>query len=240
MAFTREQKKAWRSLPHVRERQREHQRRHRESHPYQPIFGPRWAKSWFVTPPKPSRLHPPTYRHGMRYTAEYSIWKGIIQRCENPHNSSYPRYGGGRGISVCREWRADFQAFFRDMGRRPSPRHVLIRIDKDIGYSSSNCTWATRLVEADNRRHRLTIWFGGEKHSLAFVARALGLSARRIEYERARGAGPMTAIKRAQWRKDHPGRSLTRKMKNSFETCWVLPQLRRRVLRTPQIFSAFF
>jgi len=219
MAFTREQKKAWRALPHVRERQREHQRCHREKRRHQGLegrevdFGPRWAKSWFVQPPKPRRLHPPGYRHGMRYSPEYKIWKAMIQRCENPHNNSFARYGGGRGITVSPEWRADFLSFYSDMGRRPSPRHVLVRIDKDIGYSPSNCTWATRLVEADNRRHRLTIWFNGEKHSLAFVARALGLSARSIEYERGRGAGPMTAIKRVAWRKDHPGRSLTRKMK---------------------------
>ncbi len=218
LAFTAEQKKAWRALPRIRERQSQHQRSHRTKRRLEALergevdFGPHWSLRWFVQPPRPPRLHPVGYRHGMRYSPEYRIWKGIIQRCENPANPNFARYGGGRGISVCREWRADFLKFFHDMGRRPSHSHLLIRIDKDFGYSASNCAWATRLVEADNRRRRHVVIYQGQKHCLAFVCRALRLSQRSVEYEMARGHGVVTSIKRAAWRKDHPGRSITRKI----------------------------
>src|SRR5260370_39975102 len=199
MAFTREQKRAWRQQPEVRARQREHQRRHRTRRRLEALnrgeilFGPRWAKSWFVAPPKP--VHPPTYRHGMRYTAEYSIRKGMIQRCTNPNNPSFARYGGGRGVTVCSEWRQDFLTFLHDMGRRPSPLHVLTRIDKDLPYTPTNTAWTIRKIEADNRRGRHVVIFNGQKHCLAHVVRPLGLSQRSVEYELERGHGVVTAIK---------------------------------------------
>ena len=37
-------------------------------------------------------------------TTEYRIWHGIIQRCCNSNDKAFKWYGG-RGITVCDEWR---------------------------------------------------------------------------------------------------------------------------------------
>jgi hypothetical protein len=71
------------------------------------------------------------------------------QRCVNPNKQHYEHYGG-RGITVCDEWREDFQTFYDwAMANGYSDDLTIDRIDNDGDYEPSNCQWIT---QAENTR----------------------------------------------------------------------------------------
>lgn len=87
----------------------------------------------------------------------YNSWHHIMSRCYNKRDPKYPIYGG-RGITVCKEWRASYKTFWADMGEKPEG-YTLERIDNDGNYEPSNCKWATWEEQRFNRRvvRKLTI-----------------------------------------------------------------------------------
>ena len=89
--------------------------------------------------------------HLMSYTPEYQAWENMYTRCTNPKHASYKNYGG-RGIKICDRWRNSFENFYEDMGKKPSNRYSLDRIDNDGDYEPGNCRWATFKTQIDNRR----------------------------------------------------------------------------------------
>lgn len=94
--------------------------------------------------------HGDTVNYAM--TAEYRIWHGMLERCGSPKHQSYADYGG-RGLRVCPEWEASFEAFLADVGRRPSPAHSLDRFPNGAGnYEPGNVRWATSGEQSRNRK----------------------------------------------------------------------------------------
>jgi len=92
--------------------------------------------------------------HGRRYTPEYRVWCDMIRRCESPSFKQYKDYGG-RGITVCARWRTSFEAFFDDIGERPSSGHSIDRIDVNGNYEPGNVRWATSSEQNQNRRNSI-------------------------------------------------------------------------------------
>lgn len=90
---------------------------------------------------------------------EYHAWRAAKARCFNKQHRSYKWYGG-RGITMCAEWREDFRAFYDYIGPRPEEpgkeRNLLSldRINNDGNYEPGNVRWATHKQQQNNRRQR--------------------------------------------------------------------------------------
>lgn len=119
-------------------------------------------------------------RHGRTGSTEHDIWRSMKQRCCNPNKRSYSRYGG-RGIKVCDDWSHSFEAFYRDMGPRPSMQHSLDRIDPNGHYEPSNCRWATKVEQQNNMRSNRIVEWRGRKQSLSQWSKELGINRSTLE-----------------------------------------------------------
>lgn len=133
---------------------------------------------------------------------EYRAWKGMRDRCNNPNTPQWADYGG-RGIKVCERWN-EFDAFFADIGPRPSPEHTLDRHPNNDGnYEPGNVRWATRKEQNNNRRGRKR---GYKKGPLSSETRAkisaskgtLSAEARKNISEAAKRRAPLSPEARAK------------------------------------------
>jgi hypothetical protein len=126
-------------------------------------------------------------KHGMYRTRAYRIWHSIRQRCENPNNKTYPRYGG-RGIKLCDRWQS-FGNFIEDMGEPPEGMSI-DRIDGDGDYEPGNCRWATPTQQQNNIRTNRMFTHDGKTMTLAQWARELGIAYHVLKYRLNQGWQP--------------------------------------------------
>lgn len=140
-------------------------------------------------------------RHGMSRIPEYSVWRAMIQRCTNPRTVGWHRYGG-RGISVCHSWLHSFDCFIRDMGRKPTPRHEIDRINNNGNYEPGNCRWATSKEQKQNTSLTRIVEYNGESLSVSEWSRRIGVCPSTLLYRLKHRAvvDALTARKHARMR----------------------------------------
>lgn len=96
--------------------------------------------------------------HGMKRSRLYTVWSDMKTRCYNSKRPKYKDYGG-RGITVCEEWRNSFEAFYKwamETGYDPHAKFgdcTLDRIDVNGNYEPSNCRWADMKTQQNNKRN---------------------------------------------------------------------------------------
>ena len=106
-------------------------------------------------------------KHGMTKTRMYKIWSCMRNRCYRKTDISYKRYGG-RGITVCDEWRNSFENF-RDWacGHGYKEDLTLDRIDVNGKYEPNNCRWADMKTQCNNRQNNIRYECNGKNLTLS-------------------------------------------------------------------------
>src|ERR1043165_3062320 len=127
--------------------------------------------------------------HNFRHHPLYDIWCHIKDRCFNPKNPSYHNYGG-RGITMCHEWRGDAKAFIEwCLANGWKDNLEIDREENDGDYCPSNCRFVTRLINSFNRRTTVKIEHHGQMlTTLELEKISNGISASRI-FRRIRDCG---------------------------------------------------
>ena len=137
------------------------------------------------------------YSHGhtrnRTFTAEYNSWRGTIQRCYNKNSISYKNYGY-KNIVVCERWKNSFENFLDDMGRKPTPQHSLDRINNNGNYEPSNCRWATRVTQNNNKINNVPITIDGITKNLVEWSNISGISYIGISSRLKAGFYPFDAV----------------------------------------------
>jgi hypothetical protein len=107
-----------------------------------------------------------------KHSATYRTWTGMKNRCLNPKQDNYPRYGGA-GVTICERWMT-FANFLADMGEKP-PGATLDRIKNELGYFKENCRWESPLTQGRHRKNVREVLFQGRPMTLTEAAEISGI-----------------------------------------------------------------
>ncbi len=122
---------------------------------------------------KDSPLHYTGKTHGLSKTRSYRAWTAMRQRCTDSASPGFKNYGG-RGIRICPSWES-FLRFRSDMGECP-PGLSLDRVDNNGDYKPSNCRWATRKQQNENRRNNVFLSVFGRTQTMSCWAKEFSVS----------------------------------------------------------------
>ena len=114
--------------------------------------------------------------HGLSKTRIYNIWCDMKSRCYREKDNHYSYYGG-RGISVCDEWKSDFMSFYNWAINNGYQEDLTIdRIDFNGNYEPNNCRWATVDEQINNRRYNRMVTYNGKTQTLKQWATEFGIN----------------------------------------------------------------
>lgn len=133
--------------------------------------------------------------HGGTNTRAYTSWCAMKQRCYNPNSQHFQAYGG-RGISVCSRWNGKdgFANFLSDMGQPPAGMSLDRWPDNNGDYEPSNCRWANRQDQQNNRRVNRVVMIAGVSKTVSQWSRETGVHVNTISDRLSRGLAPTDAI----------------------------------------------
>ena len=115
--------------------------------------------------------------HGLSKSRLYSTWRGMLARCYNQNDPKYYLWGG-RGITVCNEWRESFVPF-RDWALESGYQDNLTidRISSNGNYCPNNCRWVTRAENSSRKSNNIRIKCpDGIVRTLSQISKLTGLT----------------------------------------------------------------
>ena len=129
-----------------------------------------------------------THGHTRNYqqTPEYRAWTAMKTRCLNPNVKCYKWYGG-RGIRIHTPWIDSFATFFAYVGRKPSPKHTLDRIDGNGDYCPGNVRWATQREQTSHTSQSRLITYRRQTLPITEWARRLNIPRERLAHRLNKG-----------------------------------------------------
>lgn len=105
-----------------------------------------------------------------------NIYYGIMSRCFNNKNKDFPLYGG-RGITVCEEWKNNKKSFIDWAYANGYKDDLQIdRIDYNGNYEPKNCRWVNIIVQANNRSNNRIIKDNGVEYTLSEIAKKYNIN----------------------------------------------------------------
>lgn len=148
-----------------------------------------------------------TTKHGMTETRLYYVWCGMKDRCNNPNYKHFDRYGG-RGITVCDEWKNSFETFAQwayANGYNPNLKgkdQSIDRINLDGNYCPENCRWTNQTEQVRNRRNAVSLVYMGKTMNPYEFARITGITDKVFIYRRLKkGHSPEKILD--DWKSKH-------------------------------------
>lgn len=113
--------------------------------------------------------------HKYPYPRLRTIWRNMIDRCENQNATSYPLYGAV-GIDVCKEWK-NLDTFVEwALSNGYADDLTIDRVDGTKGYCPNNCRWVSKIQQQNNKRNNHLLTVDGKTDTIANWARYSGLS----------------------------------------------------------------
>lgn len=125
--------------------------------------------------------------HGKTKDDLHHVWENLKDRCLNPNSSVWSLYGG-RGITVCDEWKDNYEAFDEWARANGYEKGLsLDRIDNDGNYEPTNCRWATAKEQCRNRSNNRILTIDGKSHCVSEWAEIVGMNPSTIVTRLRRG-----------------------------------------------------
>ena len=125
-------------------------------------------------------MNPGNTKHNDTNSTEYKSWLAMKRReIREPYLS--------KGIKICDEWKYNYEQFLKDMGRKPSDDYTIDRINNSEGYNPTNCRWATKSEQQQNKDNNNLVCINGEVLCLSEYSRRIGVNCNTLRERKKRG-----------------------------------------------------
>ena len=124
-------------------------------------------------------------KHGLTGSRLYHIWRCMKIRCYNKNAPYYKNYGG-RGITICDEWRNDFKVFYNWAINNGYQENLTIdRIDVNGNYEPNNCRFISTKEQCNNKRSNVYLTFNGKTQTISQWSDELGIDYKSLQYRKS-------------------------------------------------------